>query len=314
MKAYILKNTGWIENLVLQDIPTPTPAAGEVVIETKAISINPVDAKVRANTAVLSMICGVESDVILWRDVAWVVTAVWDDVTEYAIWDKVFGMVNFPWVGNAYATHIAAPAAHITKIPANTSYPQAAASTLAALTALQALQWNVKQWDRVLIHAWSGWVGHFAIQIAKHLGAHVITTCSAANRDFVLWLWADKHIDYRETAFETEVSDIDFVLDTLGGENIEKCLLVTKKWGKVISLPAPVPEETQASAQEKEINASFMLVTSDKTDIETIADYLEKWIITPHLSQTFDFDDMWEAHVAIESWRTVGKIVVKSLV
>ncbi len=310
MKVYHLATTWGIENLVMKDIDTPTPASQEVVVEVKAISINPVDAKVRAMSPVLSMICGVEDDVILWRDIAWVVSSVGEAVTDFSIGDRVFGMVNFPGVGHAYAEYVACPAAHLAMIPDSSSFEDAAASTLAALTALQALEGKVKEWDKVLIHAGSWWVGHFAIQLAKHYGATVITTCSSKNRDFVLWLWADEHIDYKTIAFEETLSDIDFVLDTLGWDNASNSLWVIRDGGILISLPAPLDESIVAKAAERNIDASFILVASQQKDIQTIAGFLADGTLKPHVSQTFSFDELAASHTAIESGRTVGKIVV----
>ena len=126
------------------------------------------------------------------------VTEVGENVTEFKVGDRVFGMVNFPGVGNAYAEYVAAPVGHLAKMPNGFSFEQAAATTLAALTALQVLrQARVKPGDKVLIQAGSGGVGHFAIQIAKRMGAYVISTSSAKNRDFILGWGADEHIDYR---------------------------------------------------------------------------------------------------------------------
>ena len=135
MKAYLLNKAGGVENLVLREIEKPEPGVNEVLVETKAISINPVDVKVRPIEEVLTMIIGEERPVILGWDIAGTVTAVGSDVTEFEVGDKVFGMVNFPGHGKAYAEYVAAPASHLAKMPANATFEEAAATTLAALTA-----------------------------------------------------------------------------------------------------------------------------------------------------------------------------------
>ena len=311
MKAYVLNEAGGVENLVLSDIEKPTLGADEVLIETKAISINPVDVKVRPVEEILTMIIGEARPVILGWDVAGTVAEVGADVTDFEVGDKVFGMVNFPGHGQAYAEYVASPANHLAKMPANTTYEDAAATTLAALTALQVLQPRVKAGDRILIHAGSGGVGHFAIQMAKNLGATVIVTSSAKNRDFVLSLGADEHIDYREQKFEAVLKDIDFVLDGMGGEVLENSLKVVKDGGTIVSLPTHVfPEELKAIAEPRNVTLEFVLVTSNGEDMNTLKQQIESGALKPHVSVSFPFDQMAEAHKQIESGRTVGKAVV----
>lgn len=312
MKAIVIEQTGGVENFIHKEIEKPTPAENEVLIQVVAISINPVDFKVRMIEDVLHMISGEGYPAIIGWDVAGIVSAVGDEVSQFKKGDRVFGMVNFPGRGNAYAEYVVAPEDQLAAIPAEVSFEAAAASTLAALTALQVLRGKVKSGDKVLIQAGSGGVGHFAIPIAKHLGAHVITTCSAKNRDFVMSLGADEHIDYREQAFEEVLSDLDFVLDGLGGdEMIAKSLKVVKDGGTIISLPAPnFSEEAVAYAKEHNIHLAFQLVESNGEDMNTLKEYLDKGIIKPHVSASFSFSEMDKAHLQLESGRTVGKVVV----
>jgi 2-desacetyl-2-hydroxyethyl bacteriochlorophyllide A dehydrogenase len=311
MKAYVLSEAGGVENMVFSDIEQPAPKAGEVLVEVKAISINPVDVKVRPVEAVLDMIIGTERPVIIGWDISGKIVAVGEDVTQFALGDDVFGMVNFPGHGKGYAEYVAAPVSHLAKMPADTSYEEAAATTLAALTALQVLQPRVKQGDRVLIHAGSGGVGHFAIPLAKHLGATVVTTSSAKNRDFVLSLGADEHIDYREQQFEEVLSDIDFVLDGMGEVILEKSLKVVKDGGKVVSLPTPqFSESVTAYAAAHNIEVEFVLVQSNGADMNTLKELIESGVLKPHVSITFPFTELAAAHKQVETGRTVGKAIV----
>lgn len=312
MKAYILNKTGEVGNLVLSETEQPNAKADEVLVEIRAISINPVDVKTRAARKVLNMIVGTEPPIILGWDIAGKVTAVGENVTQFVPGDSVFGMVNFPGQGRAYAEYVAAPESQLAKIPANTSFEDAAATTLAALTALQVLQSRVKRGDRVLIHAGSGGVGHFAIQIAKHLGAYVTSTSSTKNRDFVMTLGADKHIDYRQQKFEQVVSDIDFILDSMGGDVLKNSLKVVKDGGKIISLPSPeFPEEVKAYVEKHNIDVLFFMVQSNGSDMNTLKGMLETGMLKPHVSKIFAFEELAAAHVQIESGRTVGKVIVK---
>ena len=311
MKAYILNEAGGVENLILSEVEEPSPKAGEVLVEVKAISINPVDVKVRPFEEALNMIVGADRPVILGWDIAGTVTVVGEDVTLFEPGDCVFGMVNFPGHGKCYAEYVAAPNAHLAKMPGNISFEGAAATTLAALTALQVLQPRIKRGNRVLIHAGSGGVGHFAIQIAKHLGAHVVTTSSAKNRDFVISLGADEHIDYREQKFEEVASDIDFVLDGMGGEVLKNSLKVVKDGGGIVSLPTfKFPEEVKAYAEQHNIDVSSVMVQSNGADMNTLKQLVETGSLKPHVSKTFPFAELADAHKQIETGRTVGKAVV----
>ena len=187
MNAIVLENPGGVENLAMTNIEKPQPKENEVLVEVKALSVNPVDFKMRAIPEVIDALYGDKRPVILGWDIAGKVVAVGDQVTKFQVGDDVFGMVNFPGQGEAYAEFVASPEGHLAKMPANISYEEAAATTLAALTALQVLEAHVKAGDRVLIHAGAGGVGHFAIQLAKHMGAFVSTTASAKNRDCLLY-------------------------------------------------------------------------------------------------------------------------------
>lgn len=311
MKAIILEKAGAIENLVTKEIQKPVAKDNEVLIQVKAISVNPVDYKVRGNEEVLNMIYGEQRPAILGWDIAGEVVVIGDNVSQFEVGDRVFGMINFPGAGNAYAEYVTAPADQLAKIPTQTSYEEAAATTLAALTALQVLQPRVKKGDRVLIHAGSGGVGHFAIQIAKSLGAYVITTSSGKNKDFVISLGADEHIDYRTQAFQDVATDIDFVFDMFNGDILLNSVKVVKEGGTVISLPTPeFSEEITQLAKERQVNLSFLMVQSQGSDMETLKTLLENKSIKPHVFNTFNFNDMRKAHEQLESGRTVGKVIV----
>ena len=312
MKAIVLEEAGSVNNLIFKDLDPPQLKPNEVMVETKAISINPVDYKVRANAPVIDMIIGTERPVILGWDIAGVITAKGDDVTAFNIGDAVFGMVNFLGHGKAYAEYVAAPEDHLAKIPKGVSFEDAAATTLAALTALQVLETRVKVGDKVLIHAGSGGVGHFAIQIAKSLGAYVITTSSGKNKDFVMSLGADAHIDYHTQKFEEELSDLDFVFDMFNGEILFNSVKVVKKGGHIISLPTPeFSDEILDLAKARDVDVSFIMVQSSGKDMRTLASMLEGGTLKPFVSETFGFKDMAKAHEYLERGRTVGKIVVK---
>src|SRR5690606_29039085 len=170
MKAIVLQTPGGAENLVIQDVDRPVIKSGEVLVMVKAISINPVDVKTRNGKGIYGRIKN-EQPLVLGWDISGIVLESQD--AKFQIGDKVFGMVNFLQHGRAYAQYVAAPASHLALKPQNISHEKAAAATLVALTAWQALvtNANVRKGQKVLIHAASGGVGHIAVQIAKYLGA-----------------------------------------------------------------------------------------------------------------------------------------------
>ncbi|MCR6642614.1 MAG: NADP-dependent oxidoreductase [Sporocytophaga sp.] len=311
MKAFIINEFGGPEKLIPTNIKMPSPGKNEVLIEVKAFSINPVDVKTRSGKGLAGRFKD-NLPLILGWDISGIVREVGEEVTNFSKGDAVFGMVNFPGLASAYAQYIVAPEDHITKKPSNITHEEAAGATLALLTAWQGLVTNakVKSGQKVLIHSAAGGVGHFAVQIAKYLGAYVIGTSSVENKDFVLGLGADEHIDYKSQQFEDIVKDADFVLDTMGGDNALRSLLSTKKGGTVISIPSGLQEGLKEKAEELGINAYNFLVTSNGKDMEVLANLLEKGIIKSHISKTFSFDDIQSAHKQIETGKTRGKVVV----
>lgn len=311
MKAIILNETGSVNNLQYVDLPKPKIKENEVLVKSISLSINPVDYKARANDGTLSWLFGEVRPAILGWDLSGIIEEVGREVTDFKIGDEVFGMVNFPEIGNAYAEYVAVPSSHLTLKPTNVSHQEASTATLAALTAWQVLSGNIKKGDKVLILGASGGVGHYAIQIAKYFGAYVIGVSSSKNKDFVLKNGADEHIDYQTVDFENVLSDIDFVFDTLAGDNIDKAINVTCNGGTIITIPSGnIPQEYLDKAKDKNINLSFILVKTSGEDMNQIANLMGKGIVKSHVSKTYSFDELPQAHLQLETGRTVGKIAI----
>lgn len=314
MKAVVLKEFGNTDNLKVENIDIPEITDNEVLVKVKAISINPVDVKVRAGKSALSRQFKEYDPIILGWDISGVVDKAGDHVTGFKKGDEVFGMINFAGHGKAYAEYVVADPSHLALKPQNITHVEAAASTLAALTAWQAFTHfgHLRQNDKVLIHAAAGGVGHFAVQMAKYLGAYVIGTASAKNKDLLLELGVDQYVDYQLEDFEKILSDLDFVLETIGHAYFQKSVSVLKKKATIVNLPSGLTEEDKQAAVKKELNACFfMLVYSNGKDMKIIADLLEKKIIIPHIHHVYDFPDFGAAHLQIESGRTRGKVVIK---
>jgi len=312
MKAFILEGDG-IENLKLKELPNPVIGAGEVLIKTKAISMNPVDiatikiAGVRGGLYVPTP----GEDVIVGWDIAGVVESVGAEVTTLKAGDRVFGCIYFPGQGKAYADMVKAKPADIAIIPDNVTFEAAASAGMACLTPWLALvtRGKVSKGDKVLIHAAAGGVGHFAVQIAKHFGAYVIGTASTANVDFVKSIGADEVIDYKTTKFEDVVKDADLVLDSIDAANLLRSLDAVKPGGRVISLKAEFDGEIAEKAKSKNVTGIRVGVYSNGTDLIEIAKLLGSGAIKPVVSQTFKFADLPKAAGAMATILH-GKLII----
>jgi len=311
MKAIILKQAGGVENLTVAEVPMPLPKKGEVLIKVNAISINPVDIKTRKGLALYNSLKENEPVILGW-DISGEVVEAGEDATQFEIGEEVFGMINFPGHGKAYAEYVTAPVAHLADKPDQITHQEAAASSLAALTAWQVLmqQAKVQSGERVLMHAAAGGVGHFGVQIAKYLGAYVIGTGSDANYDFVRELGADEYVDYNHERFEEVIQNVDIVFDAVGGDNPKRSLDIIRGGGLLIAIAGGITDEVKKLAEEKGVKAWAYLVQSNGDDMEQLAELLEAGTIKPYISHEFSFDQIAEAHSQIETGRTRGKIVI----
>lgn len=311
MKAIILEGSGGIENLSIEETDLPEVRPNEILVKVVAFAVNPVDTKTRKGGFLLEKLQE-DGPVILGWDISGVVDAVGTEVTSFKRGDEVFGMVNFPGSGKAYAEFVAAPQEHLSLKPKNISHEEAAASSLAALTAFQALvyQAKVSVGQQVLIHAAAGGVGHFAVQIAKHLGATVIGTASSSNKSFLQDLGVDTFIDYTQDQLQERLDQVDVVLDPIGGDTTEQSLKVLKNGGVLISIVGGVKDHLKTLIDEKGVKAENYLVHSSGWDMRQLAELLEKGVIIPHISHHFSFDQIAQAHQQIETGKTRGKVVV----
>jgi NADPH:quinone reductase-like Zn-dependent oxidoreductase len=312
MKAIILRGFGEVENLVITEIPVPDISDNEVLVQVKVFSVNPVDIKTRLGRGHASRLKEYNPMILGW-DISGTIIKTGKSVISFKPGDDVFGMINFPGHGKAYAEFVAAPESHLALKPFNISHEEAAAASLAALTAWQVLKekFKLKPGYRILIHSAAGGVGHYAVQMSRYLGAYVIGTASEKNREFVLRLGASEHIDYEKQNFEDLLTDIDFVLDTMGGNYIDRSLKVMRCGGTIISIPSGASEFVKEKAKEKGLTGDTFRVQSNGKDMKEISDLLQLGIITSHISKTFTFDEIRAAHQQIETGKTRGKIVVK---
>lgn len=312
MKATILKQFGGIENLTVKNIAIPEIRDNEVLIRVEAISINPVDIKTRQGFAQAENIKN-DCPMILGWDLSGKAVKVGSKVYDIGVDDEVFGMVNFPGHGKTYAECVAAPAGQLAHKPKSISHEEAAAASLAALTAWKAVvtYGKVKKGDKILIHGASGGVGHYTVQIAKHFGAEVTATASDESKDFVKSLGVDNFIDYKSQRFEQIVPPMDLIIDSIGSDNFVRSITVLKPNGIIVNLPTNKAEEAKKYAKEKNVVNFFqMLVESNGEAMRSIAKLLADKQLKSHIAENFSFDEIPKAHQRLEAGKIMGKITV----
>lgn len=304
MRAVVVEQWGGPETLVEREVERPVPGLNEVLVRVHAAGVNPVDWKTRASGALIEW---GTVPVVGW-DVSGTVEAVGPGVGQFRPGDEVFGMPLFPRQAGAYAEFVVAPARHLAPKPAGLTHTEAAALPLAALTAWQALvdTADVRPGERVLVHAAAGGVGHLAVQIAKARGAYVIGTASAGKHDLVRELGADEVIDYRAVRFEDVVSEIDVVLDGIGGETAERSLKVLRPGGRLITLPGP--DDVPAAGDG--VRAVWVLVEPDHLGLREIAALVERGELKPVVGATVPLAEAAKAHELGEQGGVTGKIVL----
>ena len=331
MKAYILDRYGKQEQLRLGDVPEPVPAADEVLVEIHATGLNQLDTKIRDGA--FEPILPYRPPFVLGHDLAGRVVSVGQAVRAFKPGDEVYARPRDGHIGT-FAERISVRQADLALKPANLSMEEAASIPLVGLTVWQVLveRANLKKGQKVLIHAGSGGVGTLAIQLAKHLGASVATTASAANADLVRRLGADVVIDYKAQDFSEELSGYDVVLNSLDGKTLETSLKVLKPGGKLISISGP-PDPAFAKAQGLNIvlrlllratsagirrkakragvDYSFLFMHADGGQLGKLAALLEDGAIKPVVDRVFPFDRMNDAMAQLEQGGAKGKLVVR---
>ncbi|WP_223837846.1 NADP-dependent oxidoreductase [Streptomyces venezuelae] len=309
MQAVTQTGFGGPEVLRLTETARPEPGPAEVLVRIHAAALNPTDVWHRATGGLAG--AGAPPVPLGW-DLSGTVEAVGIGVTLFAPGDEVFGMPRHPAPAGTHAEYATSPARHLVHKPAALDHVQAAALPLAALTAWQALvdTAGVRPGQRVLVHAAAGGVGHLAVQIAKAKGAYVIGTASAAKHELVRSFGADEVIDYRTTAFEEAVTDIDIVIDTIGGAYGPRSLRTLRPGGIVVSLASPAEAALAAQAEPLGLRAVFMAVEADHAGMREIAALAESGRLRPHIAETFPLAEAAKAHELSASGRTTGKIVL----
>jgi NADPH:quinone reductase-like Zn-dependent oxidoreductase len=304
MRKIIQNSFGPPEVLELvQDAPMPVAGPGETLVEVRGAGVNPIDTKVRAGRDIL----GPPPFTVGW-DISGVVVE--SDVFEPG--DEVFGLVSFPKQAAAYAEYAAVPTDHIVLKPPTITHDEAAAIPLAGETAWQALvhEANVQEGDRVLIHAGAGGVGHLAIQIAKALGAYVITTASEAKHGFVYAHGADEAIDYRTQDFAAELSDLDVVFDAVGGGTAAASIPTLKPGGRLVTIVDYRDESLPAACEAAGVEYHGFLCRPNADDLVELVGLIQAHKLRVEIAAVISMEAAAKAHELIETGATTGKIVL----
>jgi len=331
MKAFILDRYGKDERLRLGDMPEPDPRDDDVLVQVHAAGVNPLDSKIREGE--FKRLLPYRLPLILGHDVAGVVVRVGAKVRRFKAGDQVYARPDEDRIGT-FAELIAMNEADVAPKPENLTMEEAASIPLVALTAWQALVEvaQLKEGQKVLIHAGSGGVGTVAIQLAKHLGATVATTTGTANVDLVKGLGADIVIDYKKDDFEKRLSGYDVVLNSLGKDTLEKSVGVLKPGGKLISISGPPDVEfaranglnwflqqvvrllslsIRKKAKRHRVSYSFLFMRANGEQLRKITALTEAGIIRPIVDRVFPFEETDEALAYVETGRSKGKVVIK---
>jgi len=312
MRAALLTGYGGPEMLHVGEAALPAFAPhNEVLVKVAAAGLNPFEAKLRRGW--LAMMFPFEFPKILGGDVAGTIVAKGFDVSEFDIGDRVWGLVDAMRPG-AYGEYVAAPSVLIRHMPSNLSFPEAAAVPTAACTAWYALRTlaGIKAGDRVLIQAGSGGVGSFAIQIAKHCGAWVATTASAANADFVRDLGADEVVDYVGDDF-TRLTDIDIVLDVIGGDVGQRSFKVLRPGGTMlVVLRGDQVEMAARGANEATYGVAVKIVafSAQPEILDALRRLFETGALRVPLTETFALEDVAAAHARLDAGHARGKMAM----
>ncbi|AJQ60097.1 NADPH:quinone reductase [Bacillus thuringiensis] len=330
MKAMIIDRYGKVP-MRMAEVPTPEIKEYEVLAEIHAASINPIDFKIRDGK--VKMLLKYEMPLILGNDFAGVITKVGSKVTRFKVGDEIYARPRKNKIGT-FAEYIAIHEDDIALKPKNLSFEEATSIPLVGLTSYQALHdiMQLQKGQKILIHAGSGGVGTFAIQLAKIMGATVTTTASEAGANLVTSLGADEIINYKTEKFEDILKNYDAVFDTIGGATLEKSFNIIKSRGNIVSVSG-MPNarfgkefgsgffktllfslaSKKLTALEKKHNAqySFLFMKPSGDQLRTIANYIEAGKIKPVIDRVFPFEDAQKAMEYSESGRAKGKIIVK---
>jgi NADPH:quinone reductase-like Zn-dependent oxidoreductase len=331
MKSFLVDQYTKGGTLRLGESPKPELRDNDVMVEIHAAGINPLDNKIRNGE--FKLILPYRLPLVLGNDVAGIVVQVGANVRRFKPGDEVYARPTENRIGT-FAEYIAMDESDVAMKPVNLTMEEAASIPLVALTAWQALVQgaNLQKGQKVMIHAGSGGVGTIAIQLAKHLGAHVATTTGTANVALVKSLGADLVVDHKNEDFEKVLQGYDVVLNSLGKDVLEKSLAVLKPGGRLISISGPPDPDfareqglnwlmqkvigflsfgIRSKAKSRQISYSFLFMRANGEQLGRITSLIEAGNIRPVVDRVFPFESTNDAMAYVETGRAKGKVVIR---
>ncbi|WP_343740101.1 NADP-dependent oxidoreductase [Delftia tsuruhatensis] len=331
MKAFILESYGANRALQLAEVPEPQLRDDEVLVQVHAAGVNQLDSKIKDGQ--FKLILPYRLPLILGHDVAGVVVKAGPRVRQFKPGDEVYARTDDFRIGT-FAEFVPVRESSLAPKPKGLTMEEAASIPLVGLTAWQVLVETARlaRGQKVFIQAGSGGVGTFAIQLARHLGATVATTTSAANFDLVRGLGADVVIDYRTQDFEDVLHDYDVVLNSQDGKTLGKSLRVLKGGAKLVSISGPpdpafgrniaapafvrlvmrlLSSGIRRRARSRGIDYSFVFMKADGGQLREITRLIEAGAIRPVVDKVFAFESTNEALAYAEAGHAKGKVVIK---
>lgn len=331
MKAALLERYGDNSAIRLADVPVPTISDTEMLVEVRSASVNPLDVKTRAGQ--LKLVLKYRLPIVMGNDLSGVVTQVGAKVSRFRVGDEIYVRLDKNRIG-AFAEFAAVRECDAAHKPASLSFEEAASLPLVALTAWQALVdiGRLGAGQSVLIHAGSGGVGSIAIQLARHLGARVLTTVGLRNIDLVRGLGADVAIDYRSTRFEDVAKDCDLVLDSAGGETLVRSFACVKPGGVVVSVGSTpstafarqlglnpllvfaigvMSRKVTAAARARQARFEYLFMRPDGDQLTELGRLVDSGAVKPLVDRIYPLAQVHEALAYSESGRATGKLVIR---
>lgn len=309
MKAAQISEYGDVTNITLNDVEIPEPGANQVQVKAAAASLNPFDSAVLAGYA--QSMAPLNFPATLGIDFAGTVTAVGEGVTEFKEGDRVYGTANAMFgASGAFAEYVCANTNSIALSPSNVSDVEAASLPTAGISAWQAItkEIGLEKGQKFFVNGGTGGVGTFAIQIAKHLGAHVATTASTENAAYASELGADEVIDYKTQRFQDALHDYDAALDTVGGDSINEVLSVVKTGGAAATMAGAFDEDI---ASQKGITVTSVMTHVTTQALDELRELVENGAVTTHVDKEFPLDTVAEAYAFRSANSVKGKVGIK---
>lgn len=318
MKAAVLTAFGCIDEFEIRELPKPQPKPHQVLVRVHATSVNPVDYQTRRgdykDLVNLPAILGV--------DISGVVEAVGESVTNFQLGDQVYYSPQLFSESGSYAEYHVADEQIVAHKPVNLSHVEAACFPLAAGTAWDCLvtRGHLQVGESVLIHAGAGGVGSFAIQLAKAMGAYVFTTCSSKNFDLVKKLGADYAIDYKTEDYveviqrQTQGKGVDLVLDTIGGDTIQRSPQVVRPNGRLVTIVDIVNPQSLLQAWAKNLTVHFVFTPQYRAKLDALRHLIERNQLHPVIDCVIPWTQVAQAHHRLEQGSTRGKVVLQVVV